>query len=601
MSTRGITARQVERPAGIGPARSRPQYFSDLVTELLGALGYNWVSLTAGASYRGLHDSLVNYHGNQQPQMLNCTHEEIAVALAHGYAKATGGGPALVILHDLVGVMHAPMALYNAWCDRMPLLILGGSGPSDPAMRRPIEFVHSANTQGDLVHQVVKWHDEPSTQAAVIDAILRGHRIANTPPCGPVYISVDTHLQEQPLSPALSLPDPRLGRFAPPPPLYPDPAAVEKAAEILLSARLPIVVGGSLSYRSEAGALLVELVETLGGAYLDDSNFISFPTRHPLNLSGDTAVMKEADVLLMVDVPDVGATLGLYADAEGRRTAAPSGQQVIALSLAELAVNSWSYYGGETPPADIRLLADPIAGMRRLLAVLKAQVAAPEIATRLARRREEMARRHQALAARYREAEAARAASRELSNSHLVDLVWEAVKGRPCTLSGRNLTGWPQGVWEFNRVGEYLGNNAGGGVGYGPGGAVGAALAAQEKGKFPVAIIGDGDMVMAAGAMWTAAHYRIPLLVVISNNRSFGNDEAHQRRMARYRERPVENAWIGTAMIDPEIDYAAISRGFGAWAKGPITSVAQCRTALREAVAEVERGGVAVVDVRTVR
>jgi len=598
MSERKLKTMEIELPAGISPAK--PQYVSDLIADLLGALGYQWVPLTAGASYRGLHDSIVNHRGNRAPQMLNCTHEEIAVALAHGYAK-TSGKPGLVILHDLVGVMHGVMGLFDAWCDRVPLLMLGGSGPMDPKKRRPIEFVHTANTQGDLVRQVVKWHDEPTTPAAIIDAIIRGHRIANTPPYGPVYISVDEELQRQPVEGSLTLPDLSLARFAPPAPLWPAPAQIEAAAKRLWEARFPLVMGGNLSYRAAATGPLVELVETLGAAYIDNPNYISFPTNHQHNLSGDNTVLKQADAILMVDVHDIGAALGLYADEEGRRGSQwPADRTVIDLSVNDLAFDSWAYYGGETSPTDIRLLADPVVGLTQLLAAVKALKGAGT-AARVSERTSEIVRRHNVLAERFRQEANQRAQAGQLTTTHLVDLVWEAVRGRSCVLSGRNLQGWPQGVWDVKAVGDYVSTSGGGGVGYGPGGALGSALAAHERGQFPVAIIGDGDMVMAAGALWTAAHYRIPMLAVIGNNRSFGNDEAHQRRVARMRERPVENAWIGVAMFDPEIDYATIARGFGAWGRGPVTSVSECRLALREAVAEVERGGVAVVDVRTMR
>ncbi len=591
---------EIEQPAGAGGARTQPQFVSDVIADLLGGLGYEYVTMNPGSSFRGLHDSIVNYHRNRTPKVLLCSHEEIAVAFAHGYAK-TAQRPGLAICHNLVGLMHASMAVYDAWCDRTPMLILGGAGPSDPNWRRWIDFTHSASTQGELVRAFVKWEDEPTTPAAAVASIIRGHRIAITPPCGPVYIALDKIIQETALSGPLPIPDLKRPRYQAPPPVCADAQAVAQAAEALLGARMPVVAGGSLSYDPRATPALVALVEAIGGAYVDPMNYVSFPTAHPQNLNGDARVMQEADVVLAIDVLDVPDLVGLYGDEEGRRPAQGPEVTVIDLSLNDFAFRSWSRVGGEISPADIRLLADPVAGMGQLLEAVKARAHDSKAAARLQSRAAEIGARHRALRARQQEEAAVRAKETSVSRPRLVDMVWEAVRGRDCVLSGRSIKGWPEGVWDFKGVGDYLGANIGGGIGYGPGAAVGAALATHEQGKFPVVILGDGDLVMAAGALWTAVHYKIPLLAIIDNNRSFMNDEEHQRKMARQRERPLENAWIGTAMFDPEVDFATVSRGFGAWAKGPIESAKELSAALREGVAEVEKGGIAVIDVRTVR
>src|SRR5262252_1953239 len=168
---------------------------SDAIAALLRALDLPYIALNPGASYRGLHDSLVNYLGNERPQMLLCLHEESAVAIAHGYAKVTGKAMAAAV-HSNVGLMHATMAVFNAWCDRMPMVILGATGPVDAVKRRPlIDWIHTARDQGALVRDYTKWDDQPSSPGAAREAILRGTWIANTAPCGPVYINFDAELQ----------------------------------------------------------------------------------------------------------------------------------------------------------------------------------------------------------------------------------------------------------------------------------------------------------------------------------------------------------------------------------------------------------------------
>lgn len=177
------------------PQTGNALYGSDLMVDMLADLGVEYVFINPGSSFRGLHDSLVNYHGNTGPEIVLVTHEMIAVAMAHGYWKATGK-PAVCILHNLVGLMSGSMAIFNAYCDQAPLLILGGSGPADPAQRRFIDWAHSANTQGDLVRPFVKWTDEPATLEGTLDAIAQGYRKTLTAPYGPVYVSIDAGHQE---------------------------------------------------------------------------------------------------------------------------------------------------------------------------------------------------------------------------------------------------------------------------------------------------------------------------------------------------------------------------------------------------------------------
>jgi thiamine pyrophosphate-dependent acetolactate synthase large subunit-like protein len=158
---------------------------------------------------------------------------------------------------------------------------------------------------------------------------------------------------------------------------------------------------------------------------------------------------------------------------------------------------------------------------------------------------------------------------------------------------------WADGLWEFRHPLDYLGTDGGGGIGSGPGMAVGAALALRDtgSGRLPVAVLGDGDFLMGVTALWTAVRNDIPLMIVVANNRSFFNDELHQERVARQRGRPVENRWIGQAITGPEIDLATMARGQGCTGIGPVEEPKQLVGAIREAVAAVRAGKVCVVDV----
>jgi acetolactate synthase-1/2/3 large subunit len=581
----------VELPVEDGSTAS---YGSDAVVDLLRAMGVRYVPLNPGSSFRGLHDSLVNHGGNRDPQLLLCLHEEIAVSLAHGYAKATGG-LAVAAVHDLVGLMHASMAVYDAFCDRTPVLVLGGSGPMDPAQRRPVDWIHSATTQAQLVRDYVVWDAEPATPAASVTDMVRARQRALSTPRGPAYVSLDAGVQEAELPAPLDLPD--LTLHAPAPPMGADPAAVARAAEMLTSAENPIVVAGRIGLDPRATAPLVTLVELLGAGYRDDRNMVAFPTAHPQNATGDPTLLREADVVLAVDVADLPALLAAKSrgardeQAEQPRTT----PLVIDLSHGDLGLRSWSNAFAAPVERSVQLLADPLLGLAQLTAAVRERVdpKAAEV------RRAAVCRRVAALRARQWAAVEERWEDTPISPARLVAETWHAVREVDHLLCLRNTRTWPEGVWQFPGAGSYLGHSGGGGVGYGPGALVGAALAARDRGQLGVGIIGDGDLLMAAGALWTAVHYEIPMLVVINDNSSFYNDEPHQAEVARHRGRPAENSWIGMRMTDPTIDLAGLARSYGCWAAGPVSDPTELGPALEKAVTEARGGAVAVVHVRT--
>src|SRR5712675_702651 len=230
----------IERPNQAGS--NAPGFGSDVVAETLRDLDIPYIALNPGASYRGLHDSLVNYLGNAAPQMLLCLHEEAAVAIAHGYAKVTGKAMAAAV-HSNVGLFHATMAIFNAYCDRMPVIILGATGPVDAAKRRPwIDWIHTARDQGAIVRDYTKWDDQPASPTAAREAIIRAHWIANTAPMGPVYINLDAEMQESKLAEPIGPID--VNRFMPPTATAPATELVAQAAKLLKSAKKPVILMG---------------------------------------------------------------------------------------------------------------------------------------------------------------------------------------------------------------------------------------------------------------------------------------------------------------------------------------------------------------------
>src|ERR1043165_2076747 len=244
-------------PAGVNAAA----FGSDVAADALRATDIPYIGLNPGASYRGFHDSLVNYLGNERPQMLLCLHEESAIAIAHGYAKVTGKAMAAAV-HSNVGLMHGTMAIFNAWCDRMPMIILGATGPVDAVKRRPwIDWIHTARDQGALIRAYTKWDDQPASPGAAREGILRGWWLANANPQGPVYINLDAEMQEAKLTEELPALD--IHRFIPPVARAPAPEVVKAAAELLSKAKHPLILAGRVSRDIEAWNARVALAEAV--------------------------------------------------------------------------------------------------------------------------------------------------------------------------------------------------------------------------------------------------------------------------------------------------------------------------------------------------
>jgi thiamine pyrophosphate-dependent acetolactate synthase large subunit-like protein len=554
---------------------------SDAIADLLRGLGLPYVCLNPGASFRGLHDSLVNHLGNRDPEMLLCLHEEHAVAIAHGWAKVTGR-PLGVIVHANVGLMHATMAIFDAWCDRVPVIVLGATGPVDAARRRPwIDWIHTARDQGALVRHYVKWDDQPASVPAAQEALLRAAQIAMTAPRGPVYVCLDAALQETRLEAAPRLPD--VARFRPPAPPRPAPELVARAAEWLAAATHPVILMGRVSRDEDAWRERVRLAESLGAAVLTDLKVgAAFPTDHPLHAAppglllapAAAAELRAADVVLSLDWVDLAGTLR---QAWG---AGEVGARVIQVSVDQQVHNGWSMDHQGLAPVDLYLFCEPEAAVPPLGAAVRARGASP-------RRR----------AAPPATAAAAAGAEGPITMARLARTLQEAVAGQPVSLLRLPL-GWSGDLWHFRHPLDYLGADGGAGVGSGPGMAVGAALALRGSGRLPVAILGDGDYLMALTALWTAASARVPLLVVVANNNTYLKDELHQEQVARERGRPVENRWIGQRIADPDPDLAMLARGQGLAGLGPVEKAEALADALAEAVALVRQGRPCVVDVR---
>jgi benzoylformate decarboxylase/acetolactate synthase-1/2/3 large subunit len=554
-------------------AVSGTRYGSDVMVDAIKACGFEYVSLNPGSSFRGLHDSLVNYGGNE-PQIITCNHEKIAVGLAHGYAKASGR-PMAVILHDIVGLLHGTMGIYYAYIDRAPVVVLGGAGPMAYDRRRPnIDWIHTANVQGNVVRDYTKWDDQPSSIASVPESIGRGYRVATAAPQGPVYIALDAGLQEDEVAEDVPLPD--WERLKTPSRIGPDPAALRTLAERLCASERPVLIAGYAGRDPNAFGQLVELSELLGAGVIDTGWRLNFPNRHPHNVTGSNAV-GEADCVLFVDVKDMGkwthkldkTTRRITSQIQPRAT-------VLDVGFNELGISAWSHDFAQLHETDLQVTADTSVALPLLLDLCRELNGDAREAWR-GRLRE----LHDGTRDAWRSEATRDAALSPVATSRLAEEVWAVVKDHDWVLTAGTASEWASRSWDFDRPYRHAGRSLGTATQIGI--SLGVALAHKGSGKLVVDLQPDGDLMFDLGALWIAAYHQIPLLAVMFNNRAYYNDWEHQERIARRRGTDVERAYIGMELDRPAPDFAAVARALGWHGEGPIDDPDAVRLAVHRA------------------
>ncbi len=565
--------------------KKQPQYGSDVVVDLMKAFDIEYTAFNPGATFRGIHDSIVNYGGNYKPEVIFCHHEEISVAVAHGYAKAKGK-PMIAIVHNMVGLQHASMAIFNAYIDRVPMMVLGGTGPMNTKRRRPrIDWIHTALVQGNQVRDYVKWDDQPYSLADVPDSFIRGYRIATTDPTAPIYINYDADIQEDAISSLVEVPD--VTRYAAPAPMQANPDALRRAAQLLVNAQTPLIIADTLGRNPKTVPALIELAELLAIPVVDKGARFNFPTVHPLDVTdGAREILQKADVILALDLADLYGSLTTVS----KRTrnceylTSPS-VKIISISMNDMLVHSWANDFQALQAVDVPMSADTaiaVPELTRLCRELLGNDAKKKAA--IETRQRELADKHNSRRAKWLADAQAKGSQNEISTAWLALEIGEAIKRENWVLVNGTSNGWARRLWDFTKPNQYLGASGGAGLGYGPGASIGAALALKGSGKLAVAIQSDGDMLMTSSALWTAAKHRIPLLMVMHNNQSYYNSEEHGLEVAKFRNRPVENAPIGTHVDDPAVDFAKMAQSFGVNAEGAVRNPADLRPALERGV-----------------
>lgn len=564
------------------------KYFSDLIVDFLVQQGIECVAFNPGASFRGVHDSLV--HDENAPDIFMACHEEIAVAMAHGYFKASNRHMA-VFIHANVGLLHASMAIFNAWCDRVPLLLIGGNGPLDAAQRRPwIDWIHTSQNIESVVKDFVKWCDQPISQGATIESLYRAFKFMNTEMQAPTFVAIDFNVQEQELEPGVSL----LPLTATKPSELPGASEtfVSIIVERMLNAQMPVLIV-DFSGRNPATVMpLVSIAESIGMAVIDRGNRCNFPNTHLLNLSlASTDILKKADFVLAIEVQDLAGALGAF-------LAMPEkGYQFDDVILATIGTNDtllskWAADYQQFVPVDYACIADTLLTIQQIESQIAARFEQADIKKRDERISLISAVHNTARATWAEEAYIFAENKSEIHVSVAVREIYVAAKDKPWMLTNTGsltIDSWVKKLWSIDRPGSYLGLNGGGGLGYGLGASIGAALACRNDEVLCIDLQADGDFLYTPSALWTLSSYDIPLLVIIMNNRLYLNSTQHAERIAKNRDRPTDLAHIATSFYEMPVDFIKIAQGFGIHTLPRVDSIEEIKQTIESAVTYITK------------
>jgi acetolactate synthase-1/2/3 large subunit len=573
-----------------------PRCGSDFMVDVLKSLGMEYCAANPGSSFRGLQEALINYGGNSSPEWLTCCHEESSVALAHGYAKIEGK-PMMVMAHGTVGLQHASMAIYNAYCDRVPVYIVLGNILDVNYRRGTAEWVHSVQDAASMVRDFVKWDDTPVTLSHFAESAVRAYKIAMTAPSEPVVIVADGELQEEPIT-EKDLRVPKLTMSAPP---QGESGAVKEAARMLVAAENPMIVAGRVARTPKGIDLLVELAETLQAPVRDQRLRMNFPTRHPL---ASKESLNNADVILALEAQDfwnlTHSQTGMNRFGMESHAITRPDAKVITISAVELNHKSNYQDFGRYQEVNIAITGDAEATLPSLIEEVKRLITSDRKRA-IEERGVKVAETNRKARERDRELAAVGWDASPITTARLSAELWMQVKNEDWSLvSNDNFqSAWPGRLWDFTKHYQYIGGQGGAGIGYGAPAAVGAALANRKHGRLSINIQCDGDLNYAPGVLWTAAHHRVPYLTVMHNNRAYHQERMFLQMMGNKVDRGILKADIGTALNDPFIDYASIAKGYGMHSEGPISDPKELAPAIRRGLERVKAGEPAFIDTVT--
>ena len=583
------TQAQLERETGnIRPpvaVRTITRPGSDLMVQTLRDLGVEYVAANPGSSFEGLQESFINYGNppNRMPEFITALHEESAVTMAHGYAKAEGK-PMLALLHGTIGIQHAAMSIYQAYYDRVPVLMIAGNDP---------DFIpaHTAHDMAGMVRSYTKWDAEPKTLDDALVAIQRAYNEAITPPLGPALVVLSSEIQKE------NAPNVKLPEYKPPQYVTIDATRAREIAKALVDAQNPKIAVGRLR-TPEGVKRAVELAELVGActSTAATNGPMSFPQRHPLCGPGaDTAY----DYTLGLE------TGGVQVSIAGPGLAKAAAQRDHDdIGFGGVSGGGRGGRGGRGAPSTPPIEADAEASLPLIIEEVKRQLTADRKTHLQDRVGKHAHANHEARVAAISQAVESKRAGwngTPISTARVYAELWPLIMNEDWCLSSPS--GFSGGhhvqLWDHNKPYSYLGGQGAGGMGYGAPASVGAALAAKSRNRIVINIQTDGDLNYAPGVLWTAVHHKLPMLTVMHNNRAWHQEFMFVEYMAGVRGRGGERAYIGSTLRDPNLDYAKMASGYGMAGEGPITDPAKLSAALKRGLASVKRGEPYLIDVIT--
>jgi thiamine pyrophosphate-dependent acetolactate synthase large subunit-like protein len=594
-------------PLSAGHIASEPRRpVSDYMVDVIRSLKIDYITSNPSSSLRGLHESVINYGRGKAPQLLTVTHEEIGVAMAHGYFKACGK-PLVTMVHAVVGMQHASMAVYNAWCDRVPLVVISGN-EADASHRPPgVPTVHAAQDNNALLRDFTKWDDTPVSANHFGQSMVRAYKLMMTPPYEPVALTLDAGLQEAILDESAHLSIPRYTPTSPP---QGDGNAVREAARWLAAAEKPVIVVDRAARTPACIPLLIELAETLNAPVIDLRSRMNFPNTHYLNQSARrTELLSQADVIIGMELNDFWGVVNAFVDNPEKLQERVAKQDVKLVNIASADFYIKSNYQDfqRFQSVDLSIAGDAQATLPALIEAVK-QAATAAQRSRFASRAEPMRDAYKAGIGRMKTAASQGWNATPISVPRMCTEVLLSLAGTDWSFLGvdSNMSFWPSRSWPLEKHYHHLGNNGGYGLGYSLPAAVGAALANKQEGRITVAIVGDGDLMYTPSALWSAANLKLPLLIVVHNNRAYHQESMHVRRMANFRGRVTTDqaafgdySPLGTGIVNPLVDFAKLAQSMSVWSTGPVGEPSALAGALKRAMDVVKSGAPALVDVLT--
>jgi len=575
---------------------------ADFMVDVLKSVGIDYIASCPGSTFRAIHESIITYGNNSKPEFLTTLHEDTSAAMCHGYAKIAKK-PMACMVHGTVGLQHASMAIYNAFADRVPMLILSGNIGNVATRQVIVEWNHSVQDQAAIVRDYTKWDDQPTSLQGFAESTVRAMDLMTTAPMGPVLITDDGDLQEDPIPPEvekrLKIPVLRGIRSQP----SGDVSAVREAAKMLVAAENPVIFPYRYARTEAAPALLVQLAELLHAPVVDGRGRMNIPNRHPLNhTTRREAAFAEADLILALEPVDVYGLTTNIPDIVHRPNIPARRQpnlKIIQIGAEGLMPKANFQNFQRFAPVDLNINGDAEATMPTLIEAVKAEMTAAHKSKFEARGQKLKGLVERSLAQRMTDA-TFQWEAKPISSPRFVMELWNQIKNENWALPTESqfLSEWPYFLWDINKPYQTMGYSGAQGIGYNSPAALGAALANKEHGRITVAMVGDGDLNMAPGVLWTAAHHRIPILYLVHNNRSYHQEVMMILKMAARRSRvDHKNIYVGTLIDDPAPNYAKIAEGYGLYAQGPIEDPKDLAAAIKRGIEVVKRGEPALIDI----